>query len=513
MANKYNDLTAIMQVVGCIYNNPSLLDYSDKYTINEEDFEDIFHRTVFGAIYSLYELGSEKISLKNISDFFETRPKSKGVYESQKGEEWLLKVSENAMPATFDYYYSRMKKMTLLRAYDKIGLDVSDIYDPDNILDAKKRQAQEEYLDNAQLLDIANRIDGKIEDIKARYIDEIDNETQDAWSGIDALFDRLEKYPDVGVPLYGPLVNTVTRGARLRKLYLRSAPSGYGKTRSMVADVCQIGCNMIYDDYFGWIKNGTAQPTMYITTEQEIEEIQTMMVAFLSGVNEDHILNNQYVGDEKERVKTAIEILKNSKIKIVELPDFSLADVEAIIKSSIRTNGTKYVFFDYIMSSLKILGEIAGRAGGVKLREDNILFMLSRRLKDIANEYGVFVLSGTQLSGDWREAEVPDQNLLRGAKSIADSIDLGIHLLPPNQKDLESLESILSANTFDKPNMKMSIYKNRRGRYKNVFLWCNADLGTCRIKPMFCTSYDYEIMEMADLKIFTKDDEEGAWED
>ncbi len=344
MANKYNDLTAIMQVVGCIYNNPSLLDYSDKYTINEEDFEDIFHRTVFGAIYSLYELGSEKISLKNISDFFETRPKSKGVYESQKGEEWLLKVSENAMPATFDYYYSRMKKMTLLRAYDKIGLDVSDIYDPDNILDAKKRQAQEEYLDNAQLLDIANRIDGKIEDIKARYIDEVDNETQDAWSGIDALFDRLEKYPDVGVPLYGPLVNTVTRGARLRKLYLRSAPSGYGKTRSMVADVCQIGCNMIYDDYFGWIKNGTAQPTMYITTEQEIEEIQTMMVAFLSGVNEDHILNNQYVGDEKERVKTAIEILKSSKIKIVELPDFSLADVEAIIKSSIRTNGTKYVF-------------------------------------------------------------------------------------------------------------------------------------------------------------------------
>jgi replicative DNA helicase len=234
------------------------------------------------------------------------------------------------------------------------------------------------------------------------------------------LFDRLEKYPDVGVPMYGPLVNTVTRGARLRKLYLRSAPSGYGKTRSMVADVCQFGCNMIYDDYFGWIKNGTAQPTMYITTEQELEEIQTMMIAFLSGVNEDHILNNRYEGDEKERVKKAIEVLKESKIKVVELPDFSLADVEAIIKASIRTDGTKYVVFDYIMSSLKILGEIAGRAGGVKLREDNILFMLSRRLKDIANEYGVFVLSGTQLSGDWREAEVPDQNLLRGAKSIAD---------------------------------------------------------------------------------------------
>ena len=163
------------------------------------------------------------------------------------------------------------------------------------------------------------------------------------------------------------------------------------------------------------------------------------------------------------------------------------------------------------MSSLKILSEIAGRAGGVKIREDNILFMLSRRLKDIANEYGVFVLSGTQLNGAWKEEEIPDQNLLRGAKSIADSIDLGMLLLPPNQKDIESLESILSANTFEKPNMKISVYKNRRGRYKSVYLWCKSDLGTCRVKPMFCTTYDYEIMDMEDLKIFTKDDEEGAW--
>ena len=176
MASKYNDITAIMQVIGCVYNNPSLLDYTEKYSINEEDFDDLFHRTVFGAIYSIYEMGGEKITLRNIADFFETRPKSKGLYESQKGEEWLLKVSENAMPATFDYYYNRMKKMTLLRAYNKIGLDVSDIYDPDNILDSKKRQAQEEYLDNAQLVDIANKIDGKIEEIKIQYIDEVDNE-------------------------------------------------------------------------------------------------------------------------------------------------------------------------------------------------------------------------------------------------------------------------------------------------------------------------------------------------
>jgi replicative DNA helicase len=225
------------------------------------------------------------------------------------------------------------------------------------------------------------------------------------------------------------------------------------------------------------------------------------MLAFLSGVDEDHILNNKYVGDEEDRVDEAVKILGRSGIYIIELPDFSLRDVENLIKQNIRENGVKYVFFDYIMSSLKILEEIAGRAGGVKLREDNILFMLSRRLKDIANEYGVFILSGTQLNGDWKEADTPDQNLLRGAKSIADSIDLGMHILPATQKDFENMETVLAANTFDKPNVKLSIYKNRRGRYKGVYLWCKADLSTCRIHPMFATGWDYELIQMDDLQI------------
>ena len=69
---------------------------------------------------------------------------------------------------------------------------------------------------------------------------------------------------------------------------------------------------------------------------------------------------------------------------------------------------------------MKILEEISQRSGGVKLREDNILFLLSVKLKDICTEFGVFILSSTQLNGDWKTSDIPDQNLLRGAKSIAD---------------------------------------------------------------------------------------------
>lgn len=505
MGSKYVDTTSIMQVIGCIYNNPSLLDQTEKYIITDDDFPDSFHKVIFGAIYNIYNLGASKITLKNIIDFLAQHPKSEAIFKKDKGEEWLTQIAENAIDTAFDYYYNRLKKMSLLRAFDNSGIDVSNLYDPDNILDTRKKQIQEEWLDNTSLADIANKVIEQVDQIVSTYVANTFGEVQRPNDGAEDLRERLRQRPDVGIPLYGPLINTVTRGARLRKFYLRSAPSGYGKTRSMIADVCYIGCDEIYDNMFGWIKNGTAEPVLYITTEQELEEIQTMMWAFISGVDEDHIMNNRYEGDEEDRVDKAIEILKRSKIFIVELPDFSLRDVENIIKQNIRENGVKYAIFDYLMTSLKILEEISTRAGGIRLREDNILFMLSRRLKDIANEYGVFILSGTQLSADWRDSETPDQNLLRGAKSIADSIDYGSHILPVTKKDLEGLETILATNTFEQPNVKISVYKNRRGRYKGIYLWTKADYGTCRFRPMFATTWDYEIIKLDDTRILTEE--------
>ena len=501
MASRYVDTTATMQVIGTVFKNPQILDYTDKYSIIDDDFSEEFHRIAFGAIYKIYELGADKITLENISDFLASRPKSAAVFKAQKGEEWLLKVADTCLPEAFDYYYNRLKKFTLLRAYDNYGIDVSDIYDTDNILDTKKKQIQEDLLDNSSLEEIAAKVDRKIEGIRLKYVDDVDGEAIQAGDGILDLIDSFKNHPEVGVPLYGPLVNTVTRGARLKKFYLRSAPTGVGKSRSMIADACYIACNEIYDERFGWIHNGTKEPTLYIATEQEKSEIQTMMLAFLSGVNEEHILNGQYVADEEERVRKAAQILADSPLYIEELPDFSLKDIEDKIKKNIRDHDIKFCFHDYIHTSLKILEEITRRSGGVKLREDNILFMLSIRLKDICNQYGIFIMSATQLNGDYQTSETPDQNLLRGAKSIADKIDYGAILLPVKDEDLVKLDKILCTNVFERPTIKMSVYKNRRGRYKGVYLWCKADLGCCRIQPMFCTTYDYEMVSIDDIKI------------
>lgn len=398
MKNSYVDLSAVTQVIGTVFNNASILDETDKYVIREEDFTEDFHRIVFGSIYNIHMTGS-KVDIDAIIDYLANRPKYDAIFKQNKGVEYLVEASKLANLDTFNYYYGRLKKFSLLRAYDSFGLDVSFLYDPNNVLDTKKRQKQEDWLDATSLANIAEIIDKKIEDIKMQYVEDDLGAGYQAGDGIKKLIEDLERNPEIGIPLYGPLINTVTRGARLRKFYLRSANTGAGKTRAMIADACNFACNKIYHEQFGWIKNGVSCPTLFIATEQDKGEVQTMMLAFLSCVNEEHIIDGRYLEGERERVFEASDILEKSPLWIEELPDFSLQDVENKIKKHIRDHDIKYVCFDYIQTSLKILEEITKRSGGVKLREDNILFMLSARLKDLANKYGIFIMSATQLNG------------------------------------------------------------------------------------------------------------------
>lgn len=507
--SKYFDIPSALQVIGSVYNNPQLLAADDRYFFDESDFIDSFQKIIFGTIFNLYQHGAKEINLMAIEDYLSQRPKKYAEYKENKGDEYITKCSELATASAFDYYYNKLKKMTLLREYEKIGFDLKWLYNPDE-LDPKKLQKQEDYLDNTSLEDIANLIDDKILQIRMKCIDNSTVGGVQAGDGIDQLLESLKETPEIGYPLFGPFVNTVTRGARLKKFYLRSAATGVGKSRSMVADACYIGCSQMFDLTTNkWISIGKPEPTMYIATEQDLSEIQTMMLAFISGVDEEHILTGDYYVGEWERVTKASMLLKQSKIYFESLPDFSLQDVENTIKRGIREHDIKYIFHDYLHTSMKILEEITKRSGGVKLREDNILFMISIRLKDLCNQYGVFILTATQLNMSYQESETPDQNLLRGAKSIADKIDVGMIMLETTQKDKESLENLIRKNGFAVPTIKISVYKNRRGRWKGIYLWCKADRGICRIEPMFATKWNYELVEMEDFKIHIE--EEGAF--
>ena len=501
-SNKYAEIPNLVQVIGCIFKNPKLLERDDKYKFNEQDFYDEFHQLVFGCMYNLWQLGAKEITLPAIEDYLTQRPKALATYKANKGPEFILKAAEMANVNTFDYYYNRMKKMSLLRAYEEMGMDLTWLYNPDEVMDMKRKQAQEDWLDNATLADIYNKINDKIDSIKLQYVENITDGGCQIGEGIDELIDSFAETPAVGYPLYDIYTSTTARGARLGKFYLRSAATNVGKTRAMVGDACFIGCSQMWSlKENKWVTTGACQSVLFIATEQTLDEIQISAVACISGVEEDHIVMHEYFTGEWERIVKAKQLLKQSKIQFICMPDFSMDDVENMIKKHIRENQVEYVFFDYIHSSAKILTEIGGKSGVKNLREDNILFLLASKLKDIAVQYGVFVLSSTQLNADYQTSETPDQNLLRGSKAIADRIDWGGIMLETTKEDREKVEAFCKKNSLPIPNVKMSIYKNRANKWKGIYLWMSTQTGICRFETLFVTDWACNIIEMPLLNI------------
>jgi len=254
-----------------VFNNASILD-DEQYIIHEDDFVEEFHKIIFGSMYRIHENNS-KVNLDAIIDYLANRPKYNAVFQAQKGIDYLIEAAKIAKPDTFNYYYHRLKKFTLLRTYNNYGIDVRNLYDPDLLMDLKAKQKQEDWLDSVSLTDIADIIDKKVAEIRATCVEDDLGTGYQAGEDIFDLIEQLKTTPEIGVPLYGPLINTVTKGARLRKFYLRSAATGIGKTRGMIADACNIACNEIYHEQFGWIKNGKGQPTLFIVTEQDKGEV------------------------------------------------------------------------------------------------------------------------------------------------------------------------------------------------------------------------------------------------
>lgn len=107
---------------------------------------------------------------------------------------------------------------------------------------------------------------------------------------------------------------------------------------------------------------------------------------------------------------------------------------------------------------------------------------------------------------DWEGKRDGNQNLLRGAKAIADKVDFGAIVLPVTEDDLKCLEPLLSSGAIQTPNLVYHIYKNRRSQHADVKLWCSANLGICRVTPIFMTTNNFKVVPIENYKIEVEED-------
>lgn len=472
----------------------------DRYPLTYTDFPNQLQQLIFAAIANAATAGATHCTPNDIDTYLQQYDEQYNYYKQNGGFDFLIncyQFTEGTDIAMFGSAYDRIKKFALLRDLEDTGIDTTCFYNTEDILNMDKQDAK---LNSTPIGDILKRIEEKLAQLTGKHVGKKDKPAQSIALGLRELMANLAETPEVGLPIDGTILNFATSGARRGKLYTYSAGTGVGKTRFMVGNACALSMPYINesgkivtrDDLSKPVEESMYRKVIFITTEQQFDEIQTLVLAYVSGVNESHITRGQLNPVEKQRVGQALAIIdKYADNFVVDcIPDPSIQVVKARIISAVVQQHIEYVFYDYIFTSPGLIAEY----GNFGIREDVALMMLSNTLKEIAATHDVFIQSATQLNekGQSQATGLRDQTCIRGSKAIADKIDVGMIGAKISAEERDKIKPILDANPGCNPNRVVDIYKNRRGELNGVKIWREVDLGTCRSKDCFITTDNYE---------------------
>lgn len=221
------DKYTIQQVLGSLIKHPQYLGQSDRYNLSQSDFTSRFEKYLFWAIYNLYEQGLKTIQIGDIENYLRTNTAAIACFESNHGIEYLQDLEVYAEESNFDFYYRRLKKLNLLKEYEKFGIDISEFYEED----LTKPHALEINQNFEQLTtqQITETVKKKILGIESKYLKQDATEVESAAEGMEGLIESFSDGSDIGAPIQGLIINEILSGARKGTLCIRSAASGTGK--------------------------------------------------------------------------------------------------------------------------------------------------------------------------------------------------------------------------------------------------------------------------------------------
>lgn len=258
-------------------------------------------------------------------------------------------------------------------------------------------------------------------------------------------------------------------------------------TRSMVGDACNLAYPIRFDSItHQWVETGNCEKVLYIMTEQDPEEIDTMIIAYLTGYNEDVFTYGTF--DENDpRIQVAIDIMErySDNMNYARIPDPCASVVKNLIRRRYLQDGIENYFYDYIFSSPAMLNEYRD----LGIREDVCLRLFTTALKNITVELNVFMMTSTQISNDEenKNGGFRDFRNIRGSRAIVDLVDFACIMSRPSIEELNEVMGFKQSFGYA-PNLVTDIFKNRRGRWVMVRIWSYWDAGTCRKYDLFLTT-------------------------
>lgn len=491
--NKLYSTEEVMNYIGTVCKDLSLMrDKSNRLDAVKDLEIDRLHRICYGAIENMGMLQDiDEVDGVSISRYLKDYPEQYEYFVKFNGIDFIDNIKRLAKNTSLSHSVSIIKKFSLLRQFEKLGFSTKEIYDT-SLVDSVKISVQREKFEKMSESDIRKFFKLKLFSIQEdAYMD--DNETFQAGDGILELIEKCQLEPKWGYAFQSTLYNAVFRGMLGKKVMIRSASSGAGKSRMALMDLCSVSVKEMYNvNHNKWIPNPRATSSLFITTELEKEEVQLILLATVSGVEEEIIKNGNYTEEVRQRILKAAHIIKESSIHIEYMANFSLTDLESAIELNVAKYETGFVFFDYIQITSGVATELQ-RLFGYSLREDQMLNMIVSSLKTLANKYDIYISTSTQLNRSYKTDNYIDATHMRGGMATIDKADYGIITVKASNSDLTKLEPIIRNKINSEiPTHAHHVFKNRGGKYTGIIIWTHINLGNMRLEDCFVTNQDYE---------------------
>lgn len=486
------DPNVAMYVLGYLMAEPQTV-VKDSCLLTLNDFPKLVYQTIFGAINNLALTGATRIYPQDIDLYLGQYSEQYKIFSDNNGLEFVKNLEKMDLghdEAQFYLHYDKLKKFTVLRDLEKAGIDTTEFYDTTvNFLDTEEQSRKLDSYSITQILDVVRLRLAKIE---KKNINKDGEYCQDIAEGIDELIERLHQEPDIGFPLEGDILNFACRGGRRGKMYLYSAGSGGGKTRFFVDQACYRAFPRIIDGKL--VYPATLEKVYFVSVEQEPEEIQKIVLACISGVNQEKINNMKLLTPQEEvLIKNAVAVLKTypGNFIVDRIPEPSIVKIRSSIVEKILDKDIDMVVYDYIA----VPEDDEGNAIKRQLRTDQVLMQFSAMLKEIAVAYNIFMLSGTQITGgDLTKHMVRGFADIRDAKSIADKADFCMIACEVTDDEFAHVEQFFKELGLERPNIVLDIYKNRDGRLVHCKIFRKFDLGTMRAKDLLLTTQSFRLI-------------------
>lgn len=501
----YYDSRSGFQIIGCLLKKHDLL-RDIKYQLNHSDFCVDFHKGIYTAINNLMEEGIEEITPIEIEAYLSRiSPRYyKIVFEDNDGFDWMEESIKHASLANYEYSYSRLKKMSMLRDVIESGFSVDEILDLEEI-DNSIIEQQNSAFDKMTLNDLMKKYESKLLLIKSKYESGSHGDYKRAGYNAEKTLDRLKAGENFGLLGLSGYKNRVAYGCRRKKFHLVSSDTGGGKSRASCGEIVWLVALELWDESLGKFVINPNNPTgdlsgIYVGTELELDmEVDVIMWAVVSGIETSKIIEMDLTEEEEDRLQYAIEVIKKSKIHLYDRPDYDIATLEGIVKKH-QVNEDVYVLgVDYILLTSNLVLEAREYSQGMWTREDQLFLFISKCFKErLANALNIYVSSSTQLNRSVNDkAAEKNAGMIRGSFSLADKVDCGSIILEIEKQELEFIQEILKKGWGNKiPTQVEHVFKIRGGKTKRCRIFRITNLGNMQTEDLFCTDWDYKLLDI-----------------